>query len=124
MIGLNLKGYAESLRDELDEFAEPLRHAIAYCETESSYVFRVEFVRDSDRIEVELNELKVFADAPDNVKEFAQLTGKRIGAKTFYEWDCFWIVRSKNFGTVEELIAWHDAGLVINQILASNKDKK
>lgn len=124
MIGINLKSYAESLRDELDEFAEPLRHAIAYCETESSYVFRVEFVKDSyyAQIEVELNESKVFADAPDSVKQLAQRTGKRLGAKTFYESDCFWVIRSKNFGRVEELIAWHDAGLVISQILTRGRE--
>jgi len=122
MIGINLKSYAESLRDELDEFAEPLRHAIAYCETESSYVFRVEFVKDSDTLEVELNKVKVFADAPDSVKQLAQRTGKRLGAKTFYESDCFWVIRSKNFGRVEELIAWHDAGLVISQILTRGRE--
>ena len=123
MINLNLKTYAEKLRDELDDFAEPLRHAIAYCETESSYLFRVEFVRDSyyAQIEVELNEVK-FADAPDSVKQLAQRTGKRLRAKTFYESDCFWVIRSKNFGSVEELIAWHDAGLVINQILTRGKE--
>lgn len=123
MIKLNLKTYAEELRDELDDFAEPLRHAIAYCETESSYVFRVEFVKDSStQIEVELNEVKVFADAPDSVKECTQRTGKQLGAKTFYESECFWIVRNKNFGSVEKLIAWHDAGLVINQILTRGRD--
>ena len=123
MIEINLKSYAEELRDELDDFAEQLRHAIAYCETESSYVFRVEFVKDSStQIEVELNEVKVFADAPDSVKQLAQRTGKQRGAKTVYESDCFWVIRSKNFGRVEELIAWHDAGLVINQILTRGRE--
>lgn len=119
---MKLKIYAEFLRDELDEFAEPLRHAIAYCETESSYVFRVDFVKGGDLTEVEANELKVFADAPDKVKQFAQRIGKQFGAKTFYKTDCLWIVRNKDFGSVEEVFAWHDAGLVINQILTRGRE--
>ena len=116
---LSLKSYAENLRDELDDFAETLRHQVTYCETDSNYVFRVQFIPCGDpcvipQMEVEHNELKVFADAPDRVKAFIC---NHMRAKTFYEPECFWLIRGKA-GSAEEIIAWHDAGLVINQILA------
>ena len=117
---MKLKPYAENLRDELDDFAKTIRHQVTYCETDNSYVFRVQFIPCSiPQMEVEYNELKVFADAPDRVKAFIC---NDIKTKTFYESECFWLIRGKAV-SVEKILAWLDAGLVIDQILASRNSR-
>jgi hypothetical protein len=117
----NKKTYAENLRDELDDFTEGMRHKISCGETIENYVFKIKYIpktNDLAPIAVECHEYEVFHDMPDRVLEFSSTSGKRMTAKIFHEGDLSYLIRSKDFGSVEEVVSWHDAGLMISQILA------
>lgn len=122
----NQKAYAQSLRDELDDFAEVVRHKIMYGQTLENYVFKIQYISQSGGdilpIEVENHEYEVFHDMPERVLEFSSTSGKRMSAKIFHEGDRSYLIRSKDFGTVEEVVSWHDAGLMISQILSSRNE--
>ena len=122
----NTQAYAENLRDQLDDFVEGMRHKIFYGETIENYVFKIKYIPQTTDIApmpVEQWEHEVFHDMPDRVLEFCSNPRKRIPAKLFPFSSFYYLVRSKDFGSVEEVLSWHDAGLMISQILAMRNER-
>ena len=117
---LNLLEYATHLRTDLDEFADGVRHRLSACQTEESYVVRIEFVPREDlaAFDVEINESKVFENAPEYIRHYVDYPMRRLIAKVFYEKDNIWVVRNKNIKPVEEILAWCDSGQMIADLLS------